>query len=158
GFWILDFGLQTDPKTIQNPKSKIQNCSVLDGVATLVDQSLLQPLEALADRSRPTVPAARDVFARPGAPHAAAGGHRSEPRYRMLETIREFAWDCLLAKGEEGEARRRHARYFMELAEQAEPQLFRSDQVSWLDRLEAEQDNFRAAIDWAAEAGASSSG
>jgi non-specific serine/threonine protein kinase len=73
----------------------------------------------------------------------------AEPRYGMLETIREYAREKLLGAGEAGAARERHARYFLELAEQAEPALNGPAQAEWLRRLEQEHDNLRAALDWA---------
>jgi predicted ATPase len=67
---------------------------------------------------------------------------RARDRYWMLETIREFASERL-----DDETRGRHAEYFLELAEEAEPHLRGSPQV-WLDRLQAEHDNLRAAADY----------
>jgi predicted ATPase/DNA-binding CsgD family transcriptional regulator len=78
---------------------------------------------------------------------------RQEGAYRMLETIRAFARERLRACGEEAGACRRHAAFFLALAEQAAPRLHGPQQVLWLDRLEAEQDNLRAALEWAAGAG-----
>jgi tetratricopeptide (TPR) repeat protein len=66
----------------------------------------------------------------------------------MLETIREYALDRLERCGEGGLLRHRHAHYFVALAEEAEPEILGADQVLWLDRLEAERDNFRAALGW----------
>jgi predicted ATPase/DNA-binding SARP family transcriptional activator len=74
-----------------------------------------------------------------------------ETRYRMLETIRQYAHDKLWAAGEGEMMRQRHLAYFVELAERAEPNLRAFDMVMWLDRLEAEHDNIRAALDWALE-------
>lgn len=70
-------------------------------------------------------------------------------RYRMLETIRHYAGEKLAASGEESEARADHLAWFASLAEQAEPRLVGAEQTSWLDRLEAEHDNLRRALDWA---------
>jgi non-specific serine/threonine protein kinase len=69
-----------------------------------------------------------------------------EPRFSMLETIREFALDRLAEQGEAREARLRHARYYLDLAARAEPELQGPQQVAWMDRLEAEHDNLRAAL------------
>jgi tetratricopeptide (TPR) repeat protein len=74
-----------------------------------------------------------------------------EPRFFMLETIREYAGERLDAEPLVEEIRRRHARYFLELAERAEPELTGGDQVRWLDALEAEHHNLRAALSWAAD-------
>jgi predicted ATPase/DNA-binding CsgD family transcriptional regulator len=74
-----------------------------------------------------------------------------EPRFRMLETIREFAWDQLPEADEVG-LRDRHLAYFVALAERAEPELRGPDQAAWLRRLTAEQADIRAALAWAQEA------
>jgi predicted ATPase/DNA-binding winged helix-turn-helix (wHTH) protein len=92
-----------------------------DGVASLVDKSLLQQIEQ-------------------------AGG---EPRFVMLETIREYGLECLKASGEKELFRFRHASYFLQLAEYAEPELGNAEQPAWLAQLEQEHDNFRAALRWA---------
>jgi tetratricopeptide (TPR) repeat protein len=77
---------------------------------------------------------------------------RTGERFVMLETIREFAAERLAASGEADEIGRRHAEWFLALAAQAHPQIARDPQ-RWLPRLDAEHDNFRAAIDGATEAG-----
>src|SRR5262245_5474663 len=66
----------------------------------------------------------------------------------MLETIREFGLESLALTGEHASVRRWHAEYFLTLAETAEPLLRGPEQANWLDRLEAEQDNLRAALTW----------
>ena len=71
----------------------------------------------------------------------------TEERFWMLETIREYAAERLEASGETDELRRRHAQHFLALAEKAEPNL-RGYSRAWLDRLEREHDNLRAALDW----------
>jgi predicted ATPase len=71
----------------------------------------------------------------------------------MLETIREYAVDRAVRGGRCSELRDRHARWCLGLAERAEPALRGPDQSRWLERLAAEQDNMRAALDWAVEGG-----
>ncbi|MDP9226314.1 MAG: NB-ARC domain-containing protein [Actinomycetota bacterium] len=91
---------------------------VLDGLASLADKSLLRASAADADR------------------------------FTMLETIREFALEKLEESGESEEIRRAHADHFKRLAEEAEPHLIGDRQKEWLDRLEVEHDNLRAALTW----------
>ena len=67
-------------------------------------------------------------------------------RFWMLETILEFATQRLDASGEANELRRRHAAFFLALAEEAEPHLRGPDPATWLQRLGPENDNFRAAL------------
>jgi predicted ATPase/class 3 adenylate cyclase len=69
------------------------------------------------------------------------------PRYWMLETIRDYALERLEASGEAEHVRRRHAEWFLALAEEAEPNL-RRESTEWLDRLEPDHDNVRAALDF----------
>jgi predicted ATPase/DNA-binding SARP family transcriptional activator/DNA-binding CsgD family transcriptional regulator len=79
---------------------------------------------------------------------AEANGGGGEPRYRMLETVRQYASEKLGRSGEEEEALQRHAAYFVRLAEEAEQGLNGSDHGRWLVRLETEHDNLRAALSW----------
>jgi tetratricopeptide (TPR) repeat protein len=76
-----------------------------------------------------------------------------EPRLLMLQVIREYAFDMLQASGEADEIRERHAEAMQRLAESAAPHLFGSEQKKWLDRLELDHDNFRAAFDWSVSHG-----
>ncbi|MGH2532324.1 MAG: tetratricopeptide repeat protein [Thermomicrobiales bacterium] len=99
--------------------------NVLAGIETLVDASLLRP-EDQAD---------------------------GEVRLAMLETVREYARERLAASGEENLTRRRHAAYFLALAEEAAPGLQGLQQRAWLARLEADHDNLRAALAWFERAG-----
>lgn len=71
-------------------------------------------------------------------------------RYRMLETLRSYAEEQL-APDERMSLRQRHARYFADLSEKAGPHLIGTEQVPWLNRLEAEQENIRYALAWALE-------
>ncbi|HEY7002900.1 MAG TPA: tetratricopeptide repeat protein [Gaiellaceae bacterium] len=98
---------------------------VLEGIAALVDRSLLREAE--------------DV-----------GG---QPRFTMLETIREFAREQLVQSGEEDEFVRRHTLEFARFAEEAEAGLRSDDQLLWFERLETEHDNLRAALDSSLSAG-----
>jgi predicted ATPase len=98
--------------------------SVLDCAASLIDKSLLR-------RNDP-------------APSP-------EPHMRMLDTIREYALERLADSGEEAIVRRQHATYFLSLAEQAAAELKGPRRTTWLNRLEDEHDNLRAALRWAKE-------
>ena len=80
-------------------------------------------------------------------------GGGSEPFFRMLETVREYAHERLVANGELEAVRRRHAEYYVGLAEAAEPELRRAEQATWLARLDRERDNCRVALDWCIEQG-----
>jgi predicted ATPase/DNA-binding CsgD family transcriptional regulator len=71
-----------------------------------------------------------------------------EPRYLMLETIREFGLEQLATSGDEGAARDRHAAWCLALAEHAEAELLGPDQRRWAERLDAEHANLRAALGW----------
>src|SRR5215217_593262 len=75
----------------------------------------------------------------------------SEPRFRMLETIREYAVDRLAEGGEDAAIRERHATFYLDFAEAAEPELVRANQVEWLDRLAADGPNITAALGWLLE-------
>ncbi|MEO3751449.1 BTAD domain-containing putative transcriptional regulator [Streptomyces sp. B6B3] len=103
----------------------VRPAEVLDALARLVDRSLV----VLDDR--------------PG-----------DPRYRLLESVREYCAERLREAGEFHEAERRHVHYYAELAEEAEPLLRGPEQRRWLARLDAESGNLRRAIDLAATRGA----
>lgn len=98
---------------------------VLDGLFSLVDQSLVRQ-EQTWD---------------------------GDLRFQLLETIHEFATERLRASGEEEQVHRRHAQHLRDLAEEAEPHLMGEGQAEWLQRLEREHDNLRAALDWAEAVG-----
>ena len=74
-------------------------------------------------------------------------------RYRMLEPVRQYALDKLEESDEAEEARRRHAEFFLGIAEETETEMRGPEQAPWLDRLEAEHDNLRGALSWALERG-----
>jgi predicted ATPase/DNA-binding SARP family transcriptional activator len=69
-------------------------------------------------------------------------------RYRLLETVREYAWERLIESGDAMRGRERHASFFLDLAEHAEHEMQGPDLSRWADQLEAERDNFRAALTW----------
>jgi predicted ATPase/class 3 adenylate cyclase len=98
---------------------------VFGGIASLVDKSLLRQEE----------------------------GVEGEPRFQMLETVREFGLERLTASGEEPASRERHARWVLALVERAEPELFGRDQQTWWERVEAELPNIRAALAWVEQIG-----
>ena len=78
-------------------------------------------------------------------------GPEGEARYRLLEVLRLYGAERLAETGQVEEVRGRHASYFLTMAERAEPELFSSQQVAWMNRLERDYDNFRAAMGWALE-------
>ena len=92
---------------------------VLEGLTSLVDKSLLQR------EDHPEGP----------------------PRFRMLETVREFALEQLAASGEAGETRRRHADFYLGLVQRAAPHLTGPEQAQWLARLDREYSNIRAVLE-----------
>jgi predicted ATPase/class 3 adenylate cyclase len=75
----------------------------------------------------------------------------SESRYRLLETVRQYARDKLLESGEVEHVRNRHLDYFHDLAGRAEPNLYTVNAMEWVIKLEAERGNMRAAIEWGME-------
>jgi predicted ATPase/DNA-binding CsgD family transcriptional regulator/predicted Ser/Thr protein kinase len=81
-----------------------------------------------------------------------------EARYWMLEIIRQYARERLLASGELDQIRWRHLAYYLQLAEDAELKLRSAEQLIWLNRLEIEHDNLRAALAWSLESEATKEG
>ena len=75
----------------------------------------------------------------------------NEPRYHMLETVRQYARDKLLEMGESEEARNAHLDFFFQLTELAAPEVLRLQDLEWVTRLEIEYDNLRAALEWGLE-------
>jgi predicted ATPase/DNA-binding SARP family transcriptional activator len=81
-----------------------------------------------------------------------------EPRFRMLQTIREYACEQLAESGELAEGQLRFSSHLLAFAEAAEPGMFTRDQLSCFDRIEAEHDNLRAALEWMRDHGARTEG
>ena len=96
---------------------------VLDKVTSLVDKSLLQSLE----------------------------GPDGEPRFLMLEAIREYAQECLDESGEAEVVRRQHVAYYRALVDAASVGFWNTEHGVWIAKLDAQQDNLRAALTWALE-------
>ncbi|MBK7317670.1 protein kinase [Candidatus Villigracilis affinis] len=71
-----------------------------------------------------------------------------DSRYRILETVRQYALEKLAESGEVDAVRDRHLDYYLKLTERAEPKLRSAQQLIWLNRLEAEHDNLRTALEW----------
>jgi non-specific serine/threonine protein kinase len=97
------------------------NQSILDALSRLVDKSLL-----LVEQ-------------------------RDQPRYRFLEPIRQYAKDKLNETGASNLIQDRHLNYYLRVAEEAEPYLFRAGQQDWKNRLELDHDNLRVALAWSLE-------
>lgn len=72
-----------------------------------------------------------------------------ETRYHFHEMVRQYAYQKLLEAGEDATLRDRHLAYFVKLLEQAEPELYRSNQIIWFNNLDNELDNLRMALEWA---------
>ncbi len=98
---------------------------VLDGMASMVDKSLARQIEQ-AD---------------------------GEPRFLILETIREYGLGKMAESGEQAQTRRAHAAYCLVLAEEGAAEESCSNPKEWLDRFDLEHDNFRAALEWLTETG-----
>jgi predicted ATPase/class 3 adenylate cyclase len=73
---------------------------------------------------------------------------RGEPRFFMLEMLREFGFEQLSGSGEQEKIRRWHATFYLLLAEQAQTKLESAEQMEWVTRMEQEHDNLRAALQW----------
>ncbi|HET6261938.1 MAG TPA: tetratricopeptide repeat protein, partial [Chloroflexia bacterium] len=95
------------------------------------DPDMLEQLEGLADKSL-----------------LRGQGVGDEPRFGMLETLRDYAMKRLAEAGEVTEVQQGHARYFLALAERAEPEIRGAQQLAWVERLEREHANLRAALEW----------
>jgi predicted ATPase/class 3 adenylate cyclase len=99
----------------------VDSDAILDLLTQLMDKSLVNPMEDLTEQ---------------------------ENRYRMLETIRQYARDKLHDSGRGVKVRDQHLAYYLLMAEEAEPYLRGGNQVAWFDRLDAELDNLRLALEW----------
>src|SRR5207248_1034855 len=100
---------------------------VFVGIESLVDRSLVRSVAGRAEQ-------------------ATRGG--GEPRFSMLETVREYARERLEESGEAQATKQRHASYYLALAEKGEYQTPLPGHSIWLEKVETEQDNMRAALQW----------
>ena len=114
---------------------------VLDLLAQLVEKSLVV-MDAPGDASN----------------HSLSDYPSAGPRYRLLETIRQYGLEKLLVADELEDTRRRHLADCSELAERIRPMLTRTEQLHWHARAEAELDNFRLALQWSLRSGQAEQG
>jgi predicted ATPase/class 3 adenylate cyclase/Tfp pilus assembly protein PilF len=112
-------------------------CMAPEGVPAL-DTDLFDGLGSLVDKS---------LLRQQGADET------GEPYFRMLETIREYGLEQLAASGEAGAVQQAHLGWYLALAEQAEAAVRGPEERAWLDRLEREHENLRAALRWAQRQG-----
>jgi predicted ATPase/class 3 adenylate cyclase/DNA-binding CsgD family transcriptional regulator len=117
GGFTLESAEASATASIGNERWSIAADEVVDGIESLISKSLIKSIDA------------------PG-----------EPRFIMLETIREYGLERLGDEGELASMRRWHAQHFLQMAESAEPRLRGREQLAWLDRLQADHDNLRAAL------------
>jgi predicted ATPase/class 3 adenylate cyclase len=131
GSWTLEAAEEvcsdTDPSSVTGMQfgetdRRLLVTDILDLLTQLVNKSLVVVIE-----------------------HSQSG----EMRYRMLETIRQYAREKHLEGGRSESIRDKHLAYFVSLAEQAEPELYRSNQAFWFKKLDDELDNLRMAMEWA---------
>jgi tetratricopeptide (TPR) repeat protein len=111
-------------ETVVNPGGEL-GLDTLDGLVSLVESNLVRSVEAADD----------------------------EPRFTMLETIREYGLERLAEAGGESAIRRRHAEHWTQVAERVLEALSGPDQAAWTRRLERDHDNFRSALSWMVSSG-----
>jgi predicted ATPase/class 3 adenylate cyclase len=117
--FVHGWTLEAAEQVITGDDGELDQGEILDLLSQLVDKSLV----VVEDR----------------------GG---EARYRLQETVREYCRDRLADSGELDAMSRRHRDWFLALANRTNPELIGKDKAVWLERLEAEHDNFRAALEW----------
>jgi predicted ATPase len=137
-----------------------QGGELLDALSALVDVHLLQVEEPDINNDQDDrvsllapispLPAPETTTSPLGATATQVG---VDVAFRQLETVRAFAFEQLQANGESAMAHRRHADYYVSLAQEASTALSGPDQRAWLERLELEHDNMRAALSWARDSG-----
>ena len=134
--WSYDLLDENEKILFQRLSVFVSSCTLdaVDSVAAgdLASQPALDQLESLLDKSL-----MREVEDRNG-----------QPRFIMLELLREFGQEQLEASGEQWAIRYRHADFFLRLSEQNNPKSEKPEQVQWMSRMVEEHDNLRAALEW----------
>lgn len=125
GGWILEAAEQVCADPVKPPAMGTAHID-------LAEEDIFDLLGQLVDKSL--------VMAMPG--------EEGETRFRLLDTIRQYARERMLDEGDAPLVRDRHLAYYLLLAEEAEPHLRGKHQVKWLDRVESELDNIRFALEW----------
>jgi predicted ATPase/transcriptional regulator with XRE-family HTH domain len=131
------------------------DAALLDALSELVEAHMLQVVEPMAEDENGAIGGPSVLSSGPVVGHGAGSVFAREPQvapevsFRQLETVRAFAGEQLDAGGESATVHRRHAGYYLSLAEEAGRALAGPDQGAWLARLDAEHDNLRAALSWA---------
>ena len=120
--------------------------AMLSTLAVFVDGWTIDAAARVADLSEDKALDLIDALARHSLVHVDPTGH--EPRFRMLETVREFTAEQLATSTDLADVQRRHANYFRDLAERADRPLRGVRQAEWAERLQAEAANLGAAIRW----------
>jgi len=132
-------------------RDSLPGIDVLEGVYSLIDRSLLRSAAGVSPSLRSRVTASGAAQAAGSIGVAGGGG----PRFAMLETIREYARERLEEAGEAEATRRRHASFYLELAEAEKGQYDAAvpGRAVWLENVEADQDNIMAALQWSLDRG-----
>ncbi len=125
GGFTLAAATAVSASPLDSDSAAAADLAALEGITSLIEQSVLRQSAASGD----------------------------EPRYTMLETVRAYARERLDASDEGDVIHRQHAAFFVAFAEAAERELIGPHQADWLNRLEADHDNLRAALGWLAHSG-----
>ena len=132
----------------------VQEKAVLRRLSVFAGGWALDAAEAVCSGDRIDASDILDLLAQlVGKSLVAAETEDGEARYRLLETVQQYGRDRLQESGEAEVVRRRHRDWYLGLTERAEPELVGAEQAAWLDRLEMEHDNLRAALMWSMESG-----
>jgi len=148
--WSYDLLDETEQRLCRNISVFVGGCT-LDAIAAAYDGNGTPGVSADNAASDNVVDEVESLIAK--SLLRQVGGVEGDSRFLMLETIREYGLEQLESCGEKPAVRRRHAEYFLMLAEEADPQLRGPKQLEWLDQLETEHANLRAAMAWSQKPG-----